>query len=179
MTNSEYSGNGTKATVWGKIDPEGNYLISIDGQVMSTKFGKEKLLKLGKGGIDSKYLNFSFREEGKQRTLNIHKCVAKVFLGDRSSEGLIVLHGEKGSLDNTLENISWGTYNDNNGVDRDRDGTSNRGIRSGRAKLKEEDVHGIRQKSKLGWTQKEVAVLYGVSSFAIRDIICGRTWAHL
>ena len=177
MTNSEYIGSGNNATVWGKLDLEGDYLISIDGQVMSTKFGKEKLLKLGRGGYASKYLNFSFREKGKQRTLNIHKCVGITFLGDRSSEGLIVLHGKKGSLDNSLENISWGTYNDNNGVDRLRDGNSNVGRKhKNKRRLTAKDIPGIRQQSKLGWTQKELAILYGVSQPSISCVLLGKTW---
>ena len=163
--------------MWGKLDPEDNYLISIDGQVRSTWSGKEKLLKLATGS--KVYLNFSYHKDGKQTTLKVHRCVAKVFLGDRSAEGLIVLHGEKGALDNSLENLYWGTYSDNNGIDKVRDGTTGQGEKNGRAKLKEADIHKIRDMKSNGILQKEIAALYGVSKAQISNIVRGKRWAHL
>ena len=177
MTNSEYSGSGTKATVWGKIDPEGDYLISIDGLVMSTKRGKERLIKPADNGRG--YLGFSYWKDGKPTTLRVHSCVAKVFIGDISSEGLIVLHGKKGNSDNSLENLYWGTHRQNNGVDKVRDGTSNRGERCGTAKLKEADIYGIRELHSTGMLQREIADFFGVSQSVISHILRGKTWAHI
>ena len=177
MTNSVYSGNGTKATVWGKLDPEGDYLISIDGLVMSTRFGKERLIKPADNGRG--YLNFSYCKDGKKTTLNVHSCVAKVFLGDRSAEGLIVLHGKKGQSDNSLENISWGTQKQNCGVDKVRDGTSNRGERCGTSKLKEADIHKIRELRSTGMTYRKIADIFGVHNTLIGSILRGKTWVHL
>ncbi len=102
-----------------------------------------------------------------------------IFLGDRSSEGLIVLHGDKGKLDNSLENLSWGTYSDNNGLDRVRDGTVQRGERHGRAKLTEEQVLQIPGLRTQGLTQKAIGDLFGVSEKQIRSILRGKTWAHV
>ena len=165
------------ATVWGKLDPEDNYLISSDGQVKSLKWGKERLLKLSTANTG--YLCFSYHKDGKKTTLNVHSCVAKVFLGDRSAEGLIVLHGKKGQSDNSLENISWGTQKQNCGVDKVRDGTSNRGERCGTSKLKEADIHKIRELRSTGMTYRKIADIFGVHNTLIGSILRGKTWVHL
>ncbi len=164
-------------SIWGKLDPEDNYLCSIDGDVVSTSSGETKPIKLNpdSGG----YLCFSYLKNGIQTTIKVHRFVVMIFLGDRSSEGLIVLHGDKGKLDNSLENLSWGTYSDNNGIDRERDGTVQRGERHGRAKLTEEQVLQIPGLRTQGLTQKAIGDLFGVSEKQIRSILRGKTWAHV
>ena len=163
--------------MWGKLNPEDDYLISSDGQVKSTKWGKERLLKLSTRSDG--YLCFGYCKDGKQTTLEVHRCVAKVFLGDRSAEGLIVLHGEKGALDNSLENLYWGTYSDNNGIDKVRDGTTVKGEKNGRAKLKEEDIYKIRELRSKGMTLQKIADLFGVTNVLISAILRGKRWAHI
>ncbi len=137
-------------TIWGKIDPDDNYLCSIDGDVVSTSSGETKPIKLN---LDSRgYLYFCYYKYGIKSTMKVHRFVAMIFLGDRTSEGLIVTHGRKGKLDNSLKNLSWGTYSDNNGPDRERDGTTNRGERHWKAKLTEEQVLQIPGLRALGLT---------------------------
>ena len=163
--------------MWGKLDPDDNYLISIDGQVLSSWSGKDKPIQLLDDGCGR--FHFAYCKDGKKTLLKIHRCVAIVFLGDRSSEGLQVLHGKKGRSDNSLENISWGTQSKNHGLDRIRDGTSNRGERCGTSKLTEADIHKIRDMKSNGILQKEIAALYGVSKAQISNIVRGKRWAHL
>ena len=162
--------------MWGKIDPEGNYLISIDGQVMSTKFGKEKPIKAAPNGDG--YLHFVYCKNGKRTNKLVHHCVAIVFLSDRSSEGLQVLHDRKGKSDNSLENLYWGTHKQNMGPDRVRDGTSNRGEKNSSSKLTEADIHKIRELRSNGMLQQEIANLFGVGRTTIANIINRRKWAH-
>ena len=166
------------ATVWGKLDPEDDYLISSDGQVKSTKRGKERLLKLSNGGDG--YLNFGYHKDGKQTTLKVHRCVAIVFLGDRSAEGLGALHKDGNRLNNNVENLYWGTPKQN-GEDMIRHGTVARlqGETNGRAKLTEADIYKIRELRLTGMLQKEIAALFGVSHSLISYILSGKSWAHV
>ena len=178
MTNSEYSGSGNNATVWGKLDPEDDYLISSDGQVKSTKFGKERLLKLGT--TSNGYLCFVYCKDGKKTTLKVHRCVAEVFLGDRSAEGLYVLHKDGNKLNNKKENLYWGTQQQNMN-DRTRHGTVFRpqGEKQGNSKLKEADIYKIRELRLTGMTHQKIADFFGVNQSLISYILSGKLWAHL
>ena len=156
-------------TGWGKLDPTDDYLISSDGQVMSTKWGKERLLKLStrKKG----YLCFGYCKDGKPTTLDVHSCVAKVFLGDRSAEGLQVRHYDGNKLNNNRENLIWGTAQED-ANDKIRHGTS--GI-----KLKETDIYKIRELRSTGMLHREIATIFGVHQSLIGYILSGKSWAHL
>lgn len=57
-------------------------------------------------------------------------------------------------------------------------GTKSRGERHGHAKLSESDVRQIRLLCAEN-THKQVAALFGVSRFAITDIMAGRNWGWL
>ena len=162
--------------MWGKLDQDGDYLISSDGQVMSMKSGKEKLLKLSTGS--NGYLNFGYYKDGKQTKLYVHSCVAKVFLGDRSAEGLQVRHYDGNKLNNNVENLIWGTSQED-ANDRIRHGTVLKGEKHGRSKLTETDIHKIRELRSTGVLQKEIAALFGVAESLISYILSGKYWAHL
>ena len=166
------------AVVWGKLDPEDNYWISIDGQVKSTWSGKERLLKLSTGS--NGYLNFGYYKDGKKTTLEVHRCVAKVFLGDRSSEGLYALHKDGNSLNNNVENLYWGTH-EQNMMDMIRHGTVARlqGEKHGRSKLKEADIYKIRELRLTGMSQQKIAAIFDVNRSLISDILLGKRWAHI
>ena len=88
--------------------------------------------------------------------------------------GLMILHGEKGGLDNSVANLSFGTGSKNQGEDRRRDGTLPCGEKHGRAKLTEEQVREIRSRS--GNSITALAKEYGVSQRSIYGIINGITW---
>ena len=164
--------------MWGKLDPEDDYLISSDGQVMSTKWGKERLLKLFPA--NNGYLSFNYHKDGKQTTLAVHSSVAKVFLGDRSAEGLGALHKDGNQLNNNVENLYWGTH-EQNMKDKIRHGTVARlqGEKNGKSKLKEADIYKIRELRSTGMTHKKIADFFGVSQPQISYILRGKIWAHL
>lgn len=108
---------------------------------------------------------------------SVHQLVALAFLGPCPA-GQYVLHGPGGKLDNSLDNLSYGTPADNNGRDRLRDGTLPRGPRHGNSKLTEPDVGTIRSRVAAGERVTDLAQEYGVSRWAIYDCR-GRTWAWL
>ena len=59
--------------------------------------------------------------DGKAKTVRVQYLVTLAFIGPRP-KGLHILHGPKGSFDNSLDNLSYGTRSDNM-IDRKRDGT--------------------------------------------------------
>ena len=166
------------AAVWGKLDPDDDYLISSDGRVKSTKRGKEKPIKSApnKDG----YLHFCYCKDGKTKTLYVHRCVAKIFLGDRSAEGLHALHEDGNQLNNKKENLYWGTR-EQNMKDKIRHGTVFRpqGEKNGNAKLKDADIYKIRELGSTGMTQQKIAAFFGVNQPYISEILSGKRWAHL
>jgi hypothetical protein len=74
------------------------------------------------------------------------------------------------------EHLETGTKAENN-ADKIRDGTSSRGVRSGMAKLTEEQVRQIRARA--GEKQKLLVEEYGVSQGTISDIIRRKIWGWL
>ena len=143
---------------------------------MSTKWGKERLLKLATGS--NGYLSFSYRKDGKTTRLEVHRCVAKVFHGDRSSEGLQVRHYDGNKLNNSRENLIWGTAQED-ANDKIRHGTSGKGETNVKAKLKEEDIYKIRELRSAGTTLQKIADIFGVHNTQIARILSGKSWAHL
>ena len=164
--------------MWGKLDPTDDYLISSDGQVKSMKWGKERLLKLSTGSKG--YLYFGYCKDGKKTMLEVHRCVAKVFLGDRSAEGLQVRHYDGNKLNNNRENLVWGTSQED-ANDRIRHGTVPRlkGETNGNSKLTEADIYGIRELRSTGMTLQKIADFFGVTHSLISFILSGKLWAHI
>jgi hypothetical protein len=108
----------------------------------------------------------------------ISNLVLETFASPRPS-GQEACHGPGGQLDDSLGNLSWGTRSRNQGADRVRDGTSNQGERSVRAKLTEAIVLECRRRYAAGETQVALAAEFGVTSGAMSNAIHGKTWAHL
>lgn len=118
------------------IENSKDYFIGSDGFVYRRK--NDCFTKL-QGWLNS-YKNHGklyrriwiFYNDGTKRQLYNHYLVAVAFHGgSKRKEGLIVKHGENGNLDNSKDNISWGTIEENMVDDRKRDGNYHkRGVQS-------------------------------------------------
>jgi hypothetical protein len=124
-----------------------------------------------------RYWSVRLSREGKAVNYNVHSLVAQAFLGEKP-EGLIVLHGADGSLDNSLANLNYGSYKQNS-LDKHRDGTYLCGERCHSSKLTESQVQEIRRQSAAGALQQSLAETFGIGQTAISAIIRRQTWAHL
>ena len=92
-------------------------------------------------------------------------------------EGLVCRHLNGNPLDNRLENICWGTQQEN-AQDAIRHGTAvclRCGERSVAAKLSNDDVTNIRRMYKEGYLQRELGDLYDVTQRHISDIVNWQT----
>lgn len=113
--------------------------------------------------------------EGVVNDFLLHRLVLEAFVGP-CPEGMICCHGPNGVLDNSVENLCWGTKSKNAGEDKLRDGTDNRGSKHAMARLTEEQVIEIFAD---GRTYQKIADTYGVSKPTITAIKTGRNWGWL
>lgn len=54
-----------------------------------------------------------------------------------------------------------------------------RGENQGHARLTTTKVRAIREMSKLGRTQREIAAIFGVAQTTVQAVLSGRSWAHV
>jgi hypothetical protein len=113
--------------------------------------------------------------EGNKNYRFVHHLVMESFVGPRPG-GMCVLHGAKGPSDNSLGNLRYGSYSENNGSDRYRDGTMICGVGHPRARFTEQQVRAIRTSNK---HPTRLAMEYGVTVSAINHIQCRRSWKHV
>lgn len=86
------------------------YTISDDGQVWSTCRGRLRLRKLvpdRKG-----YLGLQIFRDGQRHDFKVHKLVALTFIGPRP-EGMQVRHLDGNKLNNSVDNLAYGTASEN------------------------------------------------------------------
>lgn len=124
------------------------------------------------------YATVVLYKNGTKNTRKVASLVAEAFLG-RRPEGMEVCHGANGQSDDSLSNISYGTRSKNRGEDRVRDGTSNRGERSGSAKLTEEQAMEIFRQAHSGIPHKIIAGFFGITKGTVSDIKRRRSWFWL
>ena len=134
-----------------------------------------KILRQHGTGADRVHLSVHLELNGSGTTKLVHHLVAQAWLPPKPV-GLIILHGPRGRRDNCPDNLSYGTYRQNAGPDRERDGTLIKGEQSYWAKLTEKDVIEIRKSTK---TCRVLAQEYGVSATVISKARTGKTWKHV
>jgi hypothetical protein len=114
---------------------------------------------------------------GKNRL--VHRIVLEAFVGP-CPHGMETRHLDGNPMNNRLENLCWGTR-EQNWEDRRRHGWTSPlvGERNGCAKLTESQVREALTLVASGLSQREVARRLGVSNPTIGDIIHGRAWRTL
>lgn len=135
-------------------------------------FGKDRH---GYGHISAK---------GRLKTSGAHIYVALVAIGPKPSDRHEVCHtcGNGHLACVNPKHLYWGTRAENVADARKHGTFSNppkfRGAGHPNSRLKEEDVHAIRERLARGATLPELADAYGVTSSAIQGIKYGHTWRH-
>ena len=127
-----------------------------------------------KPNIVRRYYQVSLRRTDKSPYRKVHHLVLEAFVGLRP-QGTEACHNNGNRLDNDLSNLRWGTKSENY-QDRHKHGTTNDGVRNGRAKLTPEKVEVIRKRIADGDSPKVIAKDYKVTATAIRLIKTGRNW---
>jgi hypothetical protein len=166
------------------IGYEGYYEVSDFGRVRSLSRRVNRDRQRHSGRILKLYANRSKKcgeyyqarlsRDGVVRTCDVHVLVARAFLGP-CPDGHQVCHGPAGSLDNSAENLSYGTPV-KNAADRCRDGTEVLGTRNHNAKLTEEIVRACRVRAASGETCVALAREFGVSDVTMNLVVRGLRW---
>ena len=167
---------------------EGLYEVSNRGRVRSlhriVKHCRDKGEKRIKGRMMALIKNQGYRtvklhKDGEGKHFKVHRLVAAAFIGP-CPEGQEVLHGIAGILNNSVENLRYGTHSENM-HDKKRDGTQPdwRGERGHFSKLTEQKVLRIRELLSAGVTQKEIAAQFSIHKDYVSHIKRRVTWSHI
>lgn len=166
------------------VEYEGYYQVSDLGNVRS----ETRTLKLPSGQTrtyqgrilipwldKSGYKIVNLSKNGCTRQGKVHQLVLKAFIGP-CPEGHVVRHfPDRDPANNRLDNIQWGTKQQNSGPDRIVHGTSNDGYRCGNSKLNLKQVREIRQRA--GYRNySSLAREFGVSGSVVSDIVNRKSW---
>lgn len=164
----------------------GLYRVSNLGRVKRLISGEDRILAGCIRNTGYKYVVLTDKERIWQAA--VHRLVLTTFNPVARMDGLHARHLDGNKLNNSLENLAWGTPADNI-ADQFRHGTFfkgparaelTRGSKAPTAKLTDAEVVEIRKI--LGaniLTQRRIAALYGVDPSTIKVIAQGKTWTHL
>lgn len=104
--------------IWKKIPGFENYMASDLGRIRNSK-GEIMNLTLNGARTNNLYLavslqlkDLSLRWEKRKRTVKVHRLILMAFCG-LPKEGQIGCHKNDVKIDNRLENLYWGTREDN------------------------------------------------------------------
>lgn len=105
-----------------RIPGSADYYVSDRGDVYRIlKNGTFKKLKpwledRKRRGIS--YFRVAIRKDGVFRKFYVHHLVCLTFKGQAPEGKRLVCHGPGGHLDNSVQNLRWGSFQENNGIDR-------------------------------------------------------------
>lgn len=152
---------------WKVIPTYPNYEVSNLGEVR--RVGSTKPLKLSTKQGKFPYQRAHLCQDGKAKYILVHRLVLEAFVGP-CPEGHQCLHLDSNPRNNKLDNLKWGTPEENHS-------TINRnGERNGRAKLTKQDVAFIRSYT---GPLKDLTKLFNVSYKYITNIRARTTWKHV
>lgn len=86
-----------------------DYKVDSNGFIISKRNNKPMKPSLSPNG----YLTTTVMINGKRKTMPIHSAVAKTFLGDKTTEGLVVNHKDGNKQNNHISNLEWVTPKEN------------------------------------------------------------------
>lgn len=154
------------------------YYAREDGEIVSMKYGKEKILKKTLNKQNGYYSVSIGYEINKYKTYNVHYLICLAFHGEKPDD-MEVMHFDGDRLNNCPSNLSYGTRLENH-ADKIRHGTSGKGELNSNAKLTEEDVINIRKKYKKGvYGYIRLGKEFNVLSGTIQKIINREIWKHI
>jgi hypothetical protein len=164
------------------------YHVSDQGRVKTLKrlmmrkngrplWVKERILK-PRPHVESGYLNYWLSVNGKKRSVGAHALVLEAFVGP-CPEGMEARHLDGNKLNNSRENLCWGTHGENM-EDQKRHGTHAPmvGTSNPNARLTEDDVRRIRSIADTR-SRADIAREYGVTPALISQIVRGIRWKHV
>lgn len=153
---------------------EGRYQASNTGHIRSIRnFHQNRVLKPGLS--TSGYLVVALLSKSHL----VHRLIAMCFC-DNPERKEFVNHKDGNKLNNNASNLEWCTRQENvdhgyaNGLMRKA-----RGINHYKARLTDSDIPKIRELSKSGLSNPEIAKQFSMPTASIRNIVLGKHWTHI
>lgn len=164
---------------WAVVPSVPTLMVSDTGRVIRLASSRRKgkgwqtfpELELKCRPIGAGYSAVGIKEQGRVRTLYVHRLVAEAFLG-KPSDANEVNHIDGNKSNNNLKNLEWSTHSAN------LQHAYANGLHPGRS-LTPDQIRTIRLMLTEGKPMKTVAVQMGVSTSAINHIKQGRSWRWL
>lgn len=167
---------------------EGCYRVSDRGRIKSLtrqvshwrggghlRSAPSKILKEYRG----RYYSVTLSVLGKTKSWFVQYLVLMAFVGPRPDQQHKALHKDDDPANNNLSNLYWGTQKQNC-QDAARNGLTLRGEKVGTSKLKENDVHRLREMYATGeWTYRRLADEFGITQLTAFKAIRRKTWKHI
>ncbi len=154
------------------------YRVGSDGSVWSKRrqYSRGKLVmgwhRLKLSTRKTGYVTACFRVGPKNYVRYVHHLVLEAFVGP-CPEGMECCHGPGGASDNGVENVRWGTPEENDG-DKHLHGRILRGDRHPLTKVSDRDIALIRFLAGEGVGHDILAAAFGVHRGHIAGIVQGR-----
>ena len=154
----------------------GMYEVSNDGRIFDVVKGFEAKPYLGNNG----YFTINLKTtECNRKPFTIHRLVAWEFCPKRDLS-LTVNHIDCNKLNNMYWNLEWVTQSENSKHAFENGLIHNKGENNGSSRLTERDICEICQMLKdPGIKASDIAKIYNVSSYHIREIANGVAWTHI
>jgi hypothetical protein len=159
---------------------EGRYEVSDEGRVRSLNYMRTgRTVVLSTAFKENRYGSLSLLKDGIQTSRALHSLVAEAFLGPRPL-GQEVNHKDGKKHNNSLSNLEYTTSSANKkhafamGLNQGQ-----KGDKSGRSKLKLDEVKAIRLLVESGLMFKDVAKMFNVSPSNVSAIMRGKSWSHI
>ncbi len=124
------------------------------------------------------YQSVSLAGGGKHRVEYVHVLMLLAFVGPKPFPGAEVLHGDDNRSNNALENLRWGTHEENT-EDRMTHGTVLRGEDHPCAVLTEDIVRDAKARIENGETNAAIARALNINNGSVSMIRSGKQWAHV
>ena len=157
--------------------PYEKYVISNDGRLFNLKLGELKEMNLFTSAKGYKLARL-YDGNGKRRSCDLHRLVLLTFCGPPPDSTHVARHLNGNSLDNRIENLCWGSVQDNSN-DMVAHGRSTKGEKHPNSKLTEELVLKIRKELEEGSSGVFLSKKYGVVKSVISMIKNRKIWNHI
>jgi hypothetical protein len=176
--------NGDRREEWRVCAEFPAFSVSNFGRVMRTTPGRHGRSGEAAGVIralgfsSSGYHCLTFWKDGRHHTRTVHRLICEAWHGPAPAGRPFACHKDDCKQNNVPENLYWGSVK-SNANDASKNGRIPSGERHVCAKLSAADVLAIRNDAAQGVPIGDAALAYGVSRSAVKDIVLGKTWAHV
>lgn len=152
------------------VDTYPGYYINKEGVVLSTLLNKIREVK---GSISAQgYRKVGLRKNGQSTSASVHRLLAIAFIENNDVTKDIINHKDGNKLNNSLDNLEWTTYLDNNKHARLNKLNNNVGELHSNAKLEDSEIYVINKLWGSGrFSQQELADIFNVHQVHISRII--------